>query len=83
MEDEHTQQNNGNGGGELTPATMQTQMQAMQQLMNQQMELLRLQIQNNTAAAAQPPPQVPPPPPPQQAEAVSSVKRATIPCGRY
>ena len=71
------------GEGEITPATMQQQMAAMQQLMTQQMNLLRLQMQNNAANVAQPPQPVLPPTQ-QQAEAVSSaVKRATVPCGRY
>ena len=54
----------------------------MQQLMNQQMELFRLQMQINPVVAQQTPPPVTAPPP-QQAEAVSSIKRANAPCGRY
>ena len=54
--------NNENGGaptpavannGSFTPETMQAQMQSMQQLMNQHMELLRLQMQNTAATVAQ------------------------------
>ena len=66
----------------ITPEAMQIQMQTMQQLMNQQMELLRLQMQNNAVVAQQITPPVTAPQP-QQAEAVSSIKRANAPCGRY
>ena len=66
----------------ITPEAMQIQMQTMQQLMNQQMELFRLQMQINPVVAQQTPPPVTAPPP-QQAEAVSSIKRANAPCGRY